>query len=100
MEVAKLGVESELQLLATAMQDLSCAYSLHRCSRQQWILNSLCEAREGTSCFNSLGNKCEIEMVQEGEFSQNQENSKMCCGEEVGRETGCGLWGWGRETGA
>ena len=43
MEVPRLGVKSELQLLAwataTAMQDLSC--DLHHSSWQQWILNLL-----------------------------------------------------------
>ena len=38
MEVSMLGVESELQLLATAtltaMQELSCLWDLHHSSRQ------------------------------------------------------------------
>ena len=53
MEVPRLGVESELQLLAhttgTAMQDLSCVCDLHDCSWQCWIPNLLSEARDRTS---------------------------------------------------
>ena len=52
MEVPRLGVESELQLLAytTAIsrQDLSCVCTLHRSSRQCQILNLLSEARDRT----------------------------------------------------
>ena len=52
MEVPRLGVKLELQLLAcataTAMQDLSCVYNLHHSSRQHWILNPLSEARDRT----------------------------------------------------
>ena len=52
MEVPKLGVESELQLLAyataTATQDPSGVWDLHHSSQQCWILNPLNEARDQT----------------------------------------------------
>ena len=52
MDVSRLVVESELQLLAyataTAMQDPSHVYDLQHSSRQCWILNQLSEARVGT----------------------------------------------------
>ena len=52
MEVPRLGVESELQLLAyataTAMPDASCVFNLHHSSRQRQILNPLSEARDRT----------------------------------------------------
>ena len=52
MEVPRLGVESELQLLAyataTATQDLKCGYDLHHSSWQHWILNPLSRARDQT----------------------------------------------------
>ena len=52
MEVPRLGVESELQLLAyttaTAMQDPSYIWDLHHSSRQHWILNPLSKARDQT----------------------------------------------------
>ena len=48
MEVPRPGVESEIQLLAyvtaTAMQDQSRIYDLHRSSGQRQILNPLSEA--------------------------------------------------------
>ena len=51
MEVPRLGVELELQLLAyttaRAMRDLSCFCDLHHSSRQHWIVKSLSEARDG-----------------------------------------------------
>ena len=51
MEVPRLGVESELQLLAyttvTATQDLSCSCDLHlHSSRQHQILNPMNKARD------------------------------------------------------
>ena len=53
MEVPRLGVKSELQLLAyttaTAIQDLSCICKLHHSSQQRQILNPLNEARDRTS---------------------------------------------------
>ena len=52
MEVPRLGVESELQLLAytttTATPDPSCVCNLHHSSRQQQILNPLSESRDQT----------------------------------------------------
>ena len=49
MEVPRLGVESELQLLAyttaTVMQELSCVCDLHHSSGQRQIPNLLSEAR-------------------------------------------------------
>ena len=52
MEVSRLGVESELQLLAyttaTAMPDLSHIFDLHYSSWQHQILNPLSEARDQT----------------------------------------------------
>ena len=52
MEVPRLGVQSELQLLAyakaTAMPDLSCFCKLHHSSWQRWILNPLIKARDQT----------------------------------------------------
>ena len=52
MEVPRLGVKSELQLLAyttaTAMPDLNWVYSLHHSSRQCQILNPLSVARDQT----------------------------------------------------
>ena len=52
MEVPRLGVQSELQLLAyaraTAMQDLSHVCNLHHSSRQHQILNLLSEAKDPT----------------------------------------------------
>ena len=50
MEVSKLGVKSELQLLATAtvMPDLSYVCDLHNSSQQHQILNPLSEARDQT----------------------------------------------------
>ena len=50
MEVLRLGVESELQLpaTATAMQDPSCVCDLHHSSWQHWIPDSLSKARDRT----------------------------------------------------
>ena len=52
MEVPRLGVKSELQLLdyATdmAMWGLGHICKLHRSLWQHWILNPLIEARDGT----------------------------------------------------
>ena len=50
MEVPRLGVKSELQLLAygtaTAMLDLSCICDLHHNLWQPQILNPLSKARD------------------------------------------------------
>ena len=50
MEVPRLGVKLERQLLAiaVAMPDQSHVCDLHHSSRQHWILNSLTEARDQT----------------------------------------------------
>ena len=52
MEVPRLGVKLDLQLLAyttaTATQDLSCVCDLHHSSRQHGIFNPPREAREQT----------------------------------------------------
>ena len=50
MEVSRLGVELELQLLsyATATQDLSHVFDQYRSSGQHWLLNPLSEARDQT----------------------------------------------------
>ena len=52
MEVPRLGVEQESQLLAyttaTAMWDLHHVCDLRRSSWQHWILDPLCEARDQT----------------------------------------------------
>ena len=52
MEISRLGVQSELQLLAytTAMStlDLSCICNLHHSSRQCWIPNLLSKGRYWT----------------------------------------------------
>ena len=50
MEVPRLGVESELELLAyttaRATLDPSCICDLHHSSQQHWILNLLSEDRD------------------------------------------------------
>ena len=52
LEVPRLGVELELQLLAyttaTATPDLSHVCDLHHSSWQHWILNPLSKARDQT----------------------------------------------------
>ena len=52
MEVPRLGVGSELQLLAyitaTVMSDLSCVCNLHHSSRQCQILGPLSQTRDQT----------------------------------------------------
>ena len=52
-EVPRLGIESELQLLAyataTATWDLSCICDLYHSAWQRWILNPLSRARDQTS---------------------------------------------------
>ena len=52
LKVPRLGVQSELQLLAyitaTATRDLGCICDLHQSSQQCWILNPLSEARDQT----------------------------------------------------
>ena len=52
MQVPRLGVKSNLQLLAyataTAMPDLSRVCDLYHSSWQHWIFNPLIEARDQT----------------------------------------------------
>ena len=52
MDVSRLGVKSELQLMAyataTATQDPSHVCDLHHSSQQCQILNPLSEAKDGT----------------------------------------------------
>ena len=52
MEVPRLGVKSELQLLAyttaTATRDMSHICNLYHSSQQCWILNPLSKARDQT----------------------------------------------------
>ena len=53
MEVSRLGVKLQLQLLAystaTATWDPSCICDLHHSSRQCWILKPLSEVRDRTN---------------------------------------------------
>ena len=62
MEVPRLGVKSELQLLAyttaTAIQDLSRVCDLHHSSRQCQILNPLREVRDRTQNLVVLSQIC------------------------------------------
>ena len=59
VEFPRLGVESELKLLAyttaTAIQDPSHICNLHHSSRQHWILNPLIEARDQTCVLMDAG---------------------------------------------
>ena len=56
MEVPRLGVKSEVQLLAytaaSAKPDPSCVCKLHHSSRQRWIPDPLSEARDQTHILN------------------------------------------------
>ena len=62
MEVPRLVVELELQLLAftpaTAMWDLSCVFDLHHSSGQCRILNPLIEARDQTCVLMDTSQIC------------------------------------------
>ena len=62
MEVPRLGVKSDLQLLAqataTAMTDLSCICDLHHSSQQCQILNPLSEARDWTCILMDTSQIC------------------------------------------
>ena len=59
MEVPRLGVELELQLLvyttATATWDPSHVFNLYHSSRQCWILNPLSEAKDRTCILMDAG---------------------------------------------
>ena len=54
MEVPRLGVKLELQLLATATPDLSRVCDLHRSSRQRRILNLLIVPEAGDWTCNLM----------------------------------------------
>ena len=62
IEVTRLAVESELQLLAyhtaTAMQDLSCACNLYHSSWQQHILDPMGKAMDQTGILIDAGQIC------------------------------------------
>ena len=60
MEVPRLAVESELQLLAytTAMPDPSRVCQLYHSSQQHWILNPLNEARDRTHILMDTSQVC------------------------------------------
>ena len=62
MEVPRLEVESELQLLAyttaTAMRDLSPICNLHHSSEQCWVLNPLGKARDRTYILMGTSQVC------------------------------------------
>ena len=62
MEVPKLGVKSELELLAyiiaTAMQDPSLICELHHCSWQLRILNPLSKAKDPTHILVDASQIC------------------------------------------
>ena len=62
MEVPRLGVKLELQLLAyttvTAMLDLSHVFDLHHSSQQCYILNPLIEARDRALILRDASQVC------------------------------------------
>ena len=64
MEVPRLAVESELQLLAyttaTAVPDLSCVCDLHHSSWQHQILNPLGENRDWTCILMDTSRVCNL----------------------------------------
>ena len=72
MEVTRLGVESELQLLAcatgTAMPDLSGVCNLHCSSQQHRILNPLSKARDWTPILMDTSWVCYIIAEPQGEL--------------------------------
>ena len=88
MEVPRLGVESELQLpataTATAMQDPSRIYDLHHSSWQHQILNPLSKARDRTHILmdtswvllshngNSASNSLNTEKVESSDLQGGQ----------------------------
>ena len=69
MEVPRLGVKSELHLLAyttaTATPDLSQVCNLYHNSWQRWILNPLCEARDRT-CVLMVPNRIRFRCAMTG----------------------------------
>ena len=62
MDVPRLGIESELQLLAyttvTARQDLSHVCDLHQSSQQHQLLNPLNEARHPNCILMDISRVC------------------------------------------
>ena len=64
MGVPRLGVESDLQLLAhttvIAMQDPSRVCDLHHSTQQRWILNPLSKARDRTRVLVDAGQVCKL----------------------------------------
>ena len=75
MEVPRIGVESELQLLAyitaTAKPDLSRICNLLHSSQQDWILNPLSEARDWTHILmdtSQILNLLSYDMNSHGSF--------------------------------
>ena len=62
LEIPRLGVKSELQLLAcataTATPDLSCICDLHHSSWQHQILSTLTEARDQTLILMDTSQVC------------------------------------------
>ena len=64
MEVPRLGIESELQLLvyttATATPDLSCVFDLHHSSQPQQIPNPLRAAKDGTHILMDTSGVCDV----------------------------------------
>ena len=73
MEVPKLGVESELQLLAhatdTAVWDPSCVCDPNHSSQQHWILNPLSRARDQTCVLTDTSRVCHHWATTETSYS-------------------------------
>ena len=90
MEVSKIGIESELQLLAysiaTAMPDPSHIFDIHHKSWQHQILNPLSGARDQTCILMDTGRVCNP-LGHKG-------NSAIAVLNRVGREglLGSSLW--------
>ena len=58
MDVPRLGIKLEIQLPATATQDLSCIRDLHCSSQQRQILNPLIKARDRTHILMDISWVC------------------------------------------
>ena len=62
MEVPRLGIKLELQLLAyttdTATPDPNCICTLHCSSQKHWILNPLSGARDQTHIIMDTNQVC------------------------------------------
>ena len=111
MEVPRLGVELELQLpaytTATATQDLSNVWNLHRSSQQCQILNPLSEARDrtlilvdsswvcyywattGVPTLIFLGCACGIQKFQGQVSNPCQSSNPSCFSDSTGSLTHC-----------